>query len=137
MIRTRDCVMVIASACLMTVSCERINRGKQVRAQADLQYLVAMIERSREITRAFPRPTELQRVVGPDRLEDPWGNAILYGLTTEGGQEHYVLVCVGADGRLDEASLENYVDASARDVSYEMNSDIVVVDGKFVRNAGK
>jgi hypothetical protein len=130
-------VAFLGSAWVVTASCERLERGKQVRAQGELQYLVGTIEQLRAKSQALPRPAELQTVVDRSRLIDPWGNSIRYELITEGGGEHYVLVCSGADGKLDEVNFLNYLHAIPQDVSYHMNSDIVVVDGKFVRNAGK
>lgn len=127
---------LLVVAVILLGGCQRLQRGRQIRAYGDLQYVMAKIEDIKEVEHRLPRPAELEGLVGADRLVDRWGHEILYGVYQEEGRERYVLASRGADGKLDLASLDSYLAARPEDVSYDFARDLVVVDGKFVLAAG-
>jgi hypothetical protein len=114
-----------------------MERGKQVRAQGALQYLITVIENHRETTGSIPSLSELRRLVDSGRLQDPWGEMIRYEVFSVSDGRRYVLASVGSDNKLDVGDLRDYLVAAQDDVAYDFGRDIVVVDGVFVRNAGK
>lgn len=122
---------------VLILGCGRVERGHQVRTQGDLQYLVPAIEGFREEHGFPPTPADLAERVGDERLVDVWGRPIQYATYARSDADHYVLASLGRDGRLDVDFLEDYLDAEPGDVSGQYDRDIVVVDGRFVRNAGK
>lgn len=130
------CVLLILSIAL-TTGCQRIQRGRQIRAQGELQYLTAMIESRRKDGGSLMSADEFRTAFDSRRREDPWGREYLYERFVSSAGERYVLASRGADGVLDVAELSGYLSAIREDVAYMPERDIVVVDGEFVRNAGK
>jgi hypothetical protein len=130
-------VSLFVLASLRSVACGRVERGHQVRAQGDLQYVVAAIEGFREEHGSPPNRAELADRIGNEQLVDVWGWPIQYSAYSRSHADHYVLASSGRDGKLDVDALENYLNAKPEDVAGQYDRDIVVVDGQFVRNAGK
>lgn len=137
MTRAMTCVGLFVVGCAFIVGCERIDRGKQVRAQGQLQYLSAKIEARREEGRPLLTAEEFRSTFESNRLEDPWGRTFRYERFVSSAGERYVLASMGADGVLDVPKLAVYLSATRQDVAYMPDRDIVVVDGEFVRSAGK
>ena len=123
--------------CAFITGCQRIERGKQVRAQGQLQYLSAKIEAKRDEGGSLLTAEEFRAAFDSSRLEDPWGRTFLYERFAAPSGERYVIASMGADGILDVAELAVYLSASREDVAYTPERDIVVVDGEFIRSAGK
>jgi len=109
----------------------------QVSAQGDLQTIAATVEQFRASKGTLPSPDSLRKILGQRAERDPWGNAYAYVVYQRQEGEHFVIVCLGADGKLDVASPELYLNSKETTVAYQYSRDIVVVDGSFVQNAGK
>jgi hypothetical protein len=129
--------LAVATCLLAANGCSRIERGKQVRAQGALQYLIAVIENHYETAGSIPSLGELQGLVDSERLRDPWGEKIRYEVFSDSDRPRYVLASLGSDKTLDVGDIRDYLVAAPEDIAYEVDRDIVVVDGIFVRNAGK
>ncbi len=119
------------------VSCGRLERTKQIAAQAKLQYLTSVIEKELGASGHLLSQEELSQRVDAARLQDPWGEQIIYEpyLDNDGGR--YILVITGSDRRLDVSTVGEYLLARPERIAEEPKRDVVVVDGQFVRNAGK
>ena len=131
------CSATLAVACALFAGCGRMERGRQIRAQAQLQYLSALIEAHSSKGHPLPTLDELREMTDASRFTDPWGGSILYRRLQGPSGSHYILACLGSDHELDVKRLTDYVDADSEDVAYIASRDIVLVDGRFVRNAGK
>lgn len=129
--------VAVAIACAVSAGCGPLERGKQIRAHAQLQYLSALVEAHTSKGRPLPTPEDLRERAGTTRFMDPWGGNILYRRLQGPSGSHYILACLGSDHKLDVERLTDYIGAASEHVGGDASRDIVVVDGRFVRNAGK
>lgn len=129
--------VIVVLAFTLSAGCGRMERGKQIRAQAQLQYLSALIENHCSEGQPLPTLEELRSMTDAGRFTDPWGNDIQYELLESPSGNHYILASLGSDRTLDVERLSDYIGADPEDVEYDASSDVVLVDGRFIRNAGK
>ena len=108
-----------------------------------LENITEEIRRFKQVSGHLPASDEFVAAVArlragwPDPTRDSWGRALRYARVGDGVSARYILVAVGRDGRLDVARLEDYLHASPANVNGAHDRDLVVVDGEFVRIAGK
>jgi hypothetical protein len=122
---------------LGSIGCQRVDRARQVRTHGKLQYLRAVVDDDVRQNGELPSLEQLRRLVSPADLLDAWGRPIVYDRFLSSGRARYVLASFGSDGKLDVGELKEYLDSAEERVDGCAECDIVVVDGSFVRNAGK
>lgn len=115
------------------INCDRLHRGWQVRAHADIQILAARVEEEKAKLNRLPFQDEFRRLENGKLQKDPWGNPFLY-CELDG---HYLIASLGSDGKLDVKDLHDYLGKRRINVSGQIEKDIVLVDGLFVQSAGK
>lgn len=128
---------VLVCASLLGWSCGRIESARQLNAQNDLHFAMVTIAEFRASHGRLPETAELAGLIPKDVLVDPWGDKLVYVPIRDGNVEHYVVLSLGSDRKLDVPSPRAYIGSPSRSVAGKFDSDIVVVDGEYVRNAGK
>ncbi len=139
MVERRNHILKCFLAVLLVfcAACERLDRGRQIQTQGRLQVVESNIAQFRSEQGRLPSTSELKSLCDKKVLEDAWGFAFKYELHEVDGVAHYVLASTGKDGELDVDQAASYIGAEPTNVDYDPASDIVIVDGRFVRNAGK
>jgi len=125
-----------ALAAFLGLSCNALDRSRQVQTFGDMQVMAEMI-------------TDLQRTGQPSAVQvrsalrrvhdgrDAWGNEVSFFATAESGRHGYILVSPGSDGILESEDEAYYLQLEHEDIRGTAVRDIVFRDGKAVTNAGK
>ena len=129
------CLLAVLLVCC--ASCGRLDRGRQVQTQGRLQIVRSEIVQFLDERGRMPSYQELELLCDNSVLKDAWGYDLRYEVHELDGVSHYVLASAGKNGELEVDALASYIGVAPANVDYEPNSDIVIVDGRFVRNAGK
>ena len=138
-IAQRDRIMLTLCAALLIAltllsGCDHLDAGRQVRTKGILQAWVHWIDEYHDARGGWPERDDLVKHLDRADLVDPWGSPIQYAVF--GSQ--YVVASLGRDGKLDVGDLKDYLAvADVVNVNGEYERDIVSVNGRFIRNAGK
>ena len=130
-------VTLFAVGCLLSLECGTIERSKQLHTQARLHNVIAAIRELVHENGRLPSSEQLKRRVGEKMWGDGWGREFEYGSFIKDGEEYYVAASLGRDGIRDVDQLSDYIGSPKESVQGSFDRDIVAVNGRFVRDAGK
>jgi hypothetical protein len=126
----------LAVAVVLGLSCNALDRSRQVQTFGDMQVMTKMI-------------ADLQRTGHPSVVQvrsalrrvhdgrDAWGNEVSFFARAESGLHGYILVSPGSDGKFESEDESYYLRLEQEDIRGISARDIVFRDGKAVTNAGK
>ena len=128
------CVAVFLEGCFVR---DFLDRAKQLRTYTNMQAIVGRIEEARATAGAISDEQIAEMLRSEANGRDEWGRLLIYDSRRGSNGFSYIVASLGRDGRLDVPKIEDYYTSTLEYIDEKFDRDIVFVNGRPLKNAGK
>lgn len=114
-----------------------LDRAKQLRTYTNMQAIVGRIEEALATAGEISDKQIAEMLRSEANGRDEWGRSFIYDSRRGPDGFSYIVASLGRDGRLDVARIEEYYTSALEYIDEKPDRDIVFVNGRPLKNAGK